>query len=290
MANDGYVGNLWMNYQVEFHFKVPIFGSWPAAPSTIKSFVEQKIKRGKLKLGRGQAVADKIKEAEDLLPSAKEEIDQRTLIFRRVPVGYFRDNELVKKEKKLTEVLAFPGGNIRSHIKDCATELSSDFFPKRQKGEDKSLASRVRKLYVVNDWVPIVKGGKLLGKGEFFEEFPIHVRDGRTGVPINSLKQCEGILNPVSISFTLQVMGYHDGSSSSVSKDELELIFSYGGEHGFGQERSRQYGRYEFTLTPLFSEETEKKSRTRKIKNTSELFPTENGEIGSFVPIGIDLQ
>lgn len=280
------VGNLWLDYKVEFNFTTAIFGSFPGAESVLRSFVEQKIEKGKLKLKDGEGIKKKISEARKTLPSGKEMEDQRTLVFRRIPREWFGNNSYLLKEKKANSFLGVHGGSIRSHIKDCARALSQNFMPTAKGTGEKSLGVRATHgLYVQDNWVPIVKNGKPLSTFEFYEEFSIHTTDFRTGQPIDSLKRCEGVRNPVSLSFILKTLGSANGESSLISREELAVIFEYGGIHGYGQERSRGYGRYVYEITPLFTLGEKKKAAADKALTDGEFSSPVEEE--SFVPLGL---
>jgi hypothetical protein len=57
--------------------------------------------------------------------------------------------------------------------------------------------------------------------------------------PRSSLKTIDYVREP-TLKFVLKVLD--DGV---IDRDILEAIFEYGGEHGMGQERSQDWGKYE---------------------------------------------
>lgn len=240
---------VWYDYQINFSFVTDVYGSFPAAPSVLDPFIDKKIKDGKISDSRvvltdkgcvelrnesmtiEQLHAAKLAEALETLPDAETMVEQRTLVFRR-----------------WNNALAFPGGNIRAHLKECARTLASLVLPKKVEGQ-RSLTQRATNgLYVRDTWVTLTRDGEAIREPEMTDEFLVHVIDPRTGIPRNSIKQCEGVKAPVEMSCTVAILG------DIITTEELDLILQYGGMHAFGQERSRGMGRYTYTVTNLSEE------------------------------------
>lgn len=235
--------HIWQDYRITWQFETAVFGSFPASSDILAKFTQKKMDDGKIRPtsrielgpeGRMDITADglsmkelydrKVEEALETLPTEEEMVEERSLVFRRYQ-----------------NVLSVHGGTIRSHVKDCARTLSSMLLPKVQ-GE-KSLAVRATNcLYVREDWVSLIRNGKNLTAPDMIEEFFVHVRHPRTGVQMSSIKRVEGLEPGVSLTFTLAILG------DLVTQEELTMILSYGGLHGYGQERSRGMGRYTFAI------------------------------------------
>ena len=237
--------NIWQDYLVCWEFKTPIFGNWPASPDVLARFVETRVKQGRIKpvqtiltedkgrvdvirqgLSIQQMQDSKIAEAIESLPEQdqeEEETAQRTLVFR-MHEG----------------CLAVQGGSIRAHLKNAARNLSSLALPKNVEGS-RSLAVRsVEGLYVAEDWIQLLRNGEPLTEPDSTEEFFVHVNHPRTGAPMSSLKSCQSLEPGVQLAFTLR------NFANIVTPEELSIIMQYGGTHGYGQERSRGFGRYVF--------------------------------------------
>lgn len=253
------IPSVWKDYCVTLEFTSPVYGGFPAAEKVLSSFIEKKIKDGAaapIRVQRGEEGIVEVKEnftqeekrdmmIQDALntvpPTKEDETEQRTLVFRRIPHGPFQG------------AFGIVGGSIRAHVKDCARVLSSSVIL-RGEGE-KSLNIRATNgLYVVEDWIPLIRRGRPIMESDGLDEFFVHVTNPRTGAPMSSIKQCERLDPPTSATFTLSVLAKGFGSPV-VAEDELSAIFTYGAVHGYGQERSRGMGRYicqveEITLPP----------------------------------------
>lgn len=241
--------NVWKDYRVTWNFETDVFGSFPASEDVMGAFINKKMKDRKITptkislmengvvevrregMSLDDLYAEKIQEGMASLPTEEGMIEERTLVFRR-------------HEGKL----AFQGGTVRAHIKDISRVLSSLVLT-RVDGGPKSLNVRATNgLYVAEEWVYLQKDGRSLTEPEFKEQFFVHVTNPRTGAPMSSIKECEGVrAKGASLSFTLKVLG------GIVTDEELDAIFTYGGIHGYGQERSRGMGKYLFTIEPVES-------------------------------------
>lgn len=240
--------NIWQEYQVTFLFTTPIFGSFPASTEILQAFVAKGIKdkrirpvdialtdTGRVDIRREampiEELADlKLNEGIDTLPPEQQqqaEIEKRTLIFRRI------DGKC-----------AVHGGTIRAHLKECARTLTSLVLPKNEKGSGlRSLNIRATNgIYINEDWIFLMRDGKPITAPDYIEEFFVHVTHPLTGQPMNSIKSVEGLKEGIHMTFTLKNLG------DIVSRQEMDAIFAYGGTHGYGQERSRGYGRYLFEI------------------------------------------
>lgn len=245
---------LWSRYKVTWTFHTPIFGSMPANDDVLAKWIGQKIKSGGLRPSEGESLEElrdrAIKEAAELLPTEKELLEERTLVFERPSWEEILNGPSPwswAKRNSNAKVIAFFGGNIRSHLKECARTLSSLIMAKAEGA--KSLSVRfLNGTYVAEDWVPVIRNGQFFAQGDIAQQFSVHIIDYRTGMRLNSLKKCEGISPPSQVVYTLKIMNKIGGKEARpiVTEEELGLVMEYGGTHGYGQERGRGYGRYTF--------------------------------------------
>jgi hypothetical protein len=238
--------NIWQKYTIQWTFATEIYGSFPASREILTPYVQKKIKDGAItptdikltETGRIDVRREtmsieeiqelKLKEALETLPEEEQEqteIEKRTLVFRRIE-GHF----------------AVHGGTIRSHLKECARLLASLVLPKRVEGLRSLNVRATNGLYIAEDWIPLLRDGQPIREPELQREFFVRATNPRTGAPLSSIKLCEGLRPNITLSFTLLNLG------NTVSEQELDAIMSYGGIHGYGQERSRGYGRYLFEV------------------------------------------
>lgn len=252
--------SLWSKYKIVWTFHTPIFGSMPAKEDVLINWIQQQIKRGRLRSVEGESLEElrdrAAREAAELLPTEKELLEERTLVFERplweevlrgpTPWSWASQNGDAR-------VIAFFGGNIRAHLKECARTLSSLVMAKAE--GTKSLSVRfLNGTYVAEDWVPVMRDGQFFTKGDLVEQFSVHAIDPRTGVRLNSLKQCEGISPPSQVTYTLRIINKIGKEVRPlVTEEELGLVMEYGGIHGYGQERGRGYGRYTFEFEKIES-------------------------------------
>lgn len=258
--------SLWSSYKVTWDFQTTLFGSMPASEDVLDKWVKQQITRGRLRPREQESIEElrdrAVKEAAELLPTEDELKEERTLVFKRVPWSAVLDGvgswQWVEKNGD-ERVISLWGGNIRSHLKECARALSSLVMAKPE--GVKSLSVRFTNgAYVAENWIPVVRNGlppevssySFFTIGDTAEEFSVHAVDFRTGARINSLKQCEGILPPCQVMFTLRIINKAGKKIEPlVTEEELDLIMQYGSIHGYGQERSRGYGRYVFEFEKI---------------------------------------
>lgn len=236
--------SVWEDIPITLKFSVPLYGSLPVEESKVAAFVEQKIHKGKLEPTRleltDEGVVKIFREGVSLEELHEEKVRQ---VLGEKP--FIPDKEIEKRSltfmRRGGKIVVF-GGTLRSHLKDGSRVLSSLVLPRKVEGQ-RSLAVRATAgLYVREEWIPVLRDGKPQKEGDMWTEFFLHLTNPATGAPMSSLKRVEGFHAGVTISFTLAVL------AGVVTMQELEMILVYGGLHGYGQERSRGMGRYEFTI------------------------------------------
>jgi len=232
--------NIWDIYHVEFNFYDSLCSSVPSNPEMITAWLEARSPAalppgGKTIKEITEEVLATIAEGEE---TVEEQYERTLLIFQRHE-----------------GILAMRSATVRAHIKDCARQISSMHLGKI-KGE-KAFSTRIINGVYLDEkqyWLPILRNGEQLREPDAVREKPIHAR-GPRGIPINALKAFEYV-NHVQLPFTLKVL------KGSAVQEDLEIIFMYGGVHGYAGERGDGEGRYDFTITK--EEEDAGKTETRK--------------------------
>ena len=145
---------------------------------------------------------------------------------------------------------------IRAHIKDVARVLSMLYVGKIEK--EKSFAVKVANaVYYPPElyYVPILnQAGTLLTEPTGRRDKAIHVMTAMG--PRSALKTMEYVTDAV-LEFPLTLLTQPDRTVEGrvvpgkmvVSEADLRTIFTYGGTHGYGPERSDGEGRYAFSVT-----------------------------------------
>lgn len=240
--------SLWNRYRVSFHFLTNLCGSVPGNKEIVKTFVTNKMPS--VKPAGGKDLEEIEQEILDTL--VEEEIEMNTLIFQRVAL-----NGAAEKSPALR------AGTVRAHIKDCSTQLSTQFsghIPaegkrdepdkdgEKKKSGKKGPTFRTRVLRGVyydetKYWLPILlpEGAATEPSGTY--DKPVHVRTPK-GQEVSALKRIEYIAPPSELCITLKVLK----GPGAVSRAELVQLFEYGGCHGYGGERSDGEGRYQATV------------------------------------------
>ncbi len=208
--------NLWTCYQVTFSFIDRLCGSVPANPDLTKAWLENRTPTVKPAGGRDEV-------AETLLKGEQQETT--LLCFQRA------DGQLVMR-----------AGTVKAHIKDCARVISAQAVGKI-KGE-RSFATKVINGVYQDEkqyWLPLLRqNGDPVTEADDTDQKAIHFKlpDGRM---LNAIKVFEYINQPV-LRFRLKVLG------NSPNQEDIEMLFNYGGVHGYGGERGDGEGRYEYKL------------------------------------------
>jgi hypothetical protein len=205
---------MWKKYEVELHFTTPFASSTPKNPKDIEAMIvarapsDSQLKR-RMEAGEDITPLDKLADQVGEEVEAEEEAERGYATFKRDDNGLYYEARCV-----------------RAHIKDCANQLQGLLGIKALKSK---VANRV-----------YVEPSKIyLGKKEPDGNETRIVHAMTMKGPRSSLKTIDYVDQPV-LKFQLKVLD--DGL---VDRDLLEAIFEYGGEHGMGQERSQDWGKYE---------------------------------------------
>ena len=197
---------MWKRYEVELHFSTPFASSTPKNPKDIEAML----------IARAPS-----KPPEDPipLPELAEQVKEEVEATGEVERGY-------ATFKRDDNGLYYEARCIRAHIKDCANILQGLL-------EIKALKSKVaNRVYVEPAKIYLDKK-----EPDGSETRIVHAMTMKG--PRSLLKTIDYVDSP-TLKFRLRVLD--DGV---VDEDILRAIFEYGGEHGMGQERSQDWGKYE---------------------------------------------
>ena len=204
---------MWKKYEVELRFTTPFASSTPKNPKDIDAML--------IARAPSEAELRKRKEAgEEIVPLGElgEQVAEEVKASEEVERGY----ATFKRDDK---GLYYEARCVKAHIKDCANQLQGFL-------ETKALKSKVaNRVYV--------EPAKIyLGKSEpdGSEVRIVHAMTMKG--PRSSLKTIDFVDSPV-LKFRLKMLD--DGV---IDEEILKAIFEYGAEHGMGQERSQDWGKY----------------------------------------------
>ena len=203
---------MWTKYEVELKFTTPFASSTPKNPKDIGAMLEARMPA---------------KPPEDAipLPELAEQVAEEVEATPEVERGYatFKRDE---------NGLYYEARCVRAHIKDCANQLQGLLGIKALKAK---VANRV---YVEPARIYLEKT-----EPDGNETRIIHAMTMKG--PRSSLKTIDYVDKPI-LKFNLKVL-----DDDVIDRDILEAIFEYGSEHGMGQERSQDWGKYELVKLEL---------------------------------------
>jgi len=215
---------MWTRYRVEWIFPLhKLCASVPADPDIVKKWLE----------ARQPAVRP---------PAAKTINEIQEEVFATIAAGEAEVAPSLLVFQRDSGRLVMRAATVRAHIKEAARTLSVQHIGRIQ-GERAFSTRVINGVYEDPSqyWIPILRpNGDPVVSADGTLDKPVHVR-GPRGEPLNALKTFEYV-EPARMDFTLQVLG------KSVSRDDLEKLFEYGGTHGYGGERGDGQGRYTFRV------------------------------------------
>jgi hypothetical protein len=236
---------LFTKYSVRWDFTTKLCASIPADPNLVAAW--QKARQPKVRPPGGRSIDEINEEVLASLPES-DEVPVNGLVFQREGVNGDRH-------------LCVRAATVRAHMKDCARVISSHYVGKIE-GE-RSFAVKVKNCVYHDEtqyWLPILRpDGSRISEADGTHEKAIHVTDAR-GRPMNAIKLFEFVY-PVRLDFTIKVL------AGAVKPKDLDILFTYGGVHGYAGERSDGEGRYTFTLREL-TDQPKEKGHGRKNKET----------------------
>lgn len=229
---------LWTEFNVRWDFVTKLCASVPGDPELLSRWLESR--KPTVRPPSSKSISEINEEVvATLLAERQEEEDLGSLlVFQRV------DGQCMQR-------LA----TIRAHIKDCARVISNQYVGKIQK--ERSWATRVINGVYLKPLGPNVSGTPFLPilrqdglparepDGRFDKAVQVTTMQGRR----SAIKNIEYIVN-ARLEFVLRVL-CSAGNKPSVSQNDLEMLFQYGGVHGYGGERSDGEGQYTYTIEPV---------------------------------------
>lgn len=209
---------LFIRYSVTWQFLNELCGSVPQNPDLIATWLQTRSPSAK------PAEARELSEiAEEVFESLANPTEGR-----QVGVTGFQ------RHPTIADSLAVRGATIRAHIKDCARQLSR-YVVGKVKGESSFAVRVVNTVYVLEEWVPILKNNQTIKEPDGWIEKPFTAMTPRG--PISAFKRFAYVTQP-SLTFMLLVTG------GAIQPVDLQVLFQYGGIHGYAGERGMGYGRY----------------------------------------------
>lgn len=139
--------------------------------------------------------------------------------------------------------LFVPGGNLRAHMKACADVVG----PHAKKGNVPGLpivqnfrSKAVKAIYIKENRLHILNGnGQVVKKPTTYRDATLSVMTAQG--PRTCLKRVDYI-EPAVIKATILLY------PGEIDRDWINVLLEYGCVQGFGQDRSLQFGRYDFEL------------------------------------------
>ncbi len=236
---------MWNEYTLTMDFTARLCGGSPRDAKLLERHVERRTAT--------DPQFQKLKEeaaANDRPPprSVAEVVDERAATIDPVPDGTTEEMEqrwvgFSKDEQGLF----VPGGNVRAHLKDCAGVLT-----------------KAMKLGHVDGLAAMANFHHHLKNAVYIREDRVHIRDKEGAIVTEASGYRDMTLSPMTaqgprtclkrvdyvedarITCTVLMMEY-----SQVKIAHVRACLDYGEQHGFGQDRSLQFGRYKATLVPV---------------------------------------
>jgi hypothetical protein len=205
---------MWRKYEVELRFTTPFASSTPKNPKDIEAMLIARAP-SELELKKRMEAGEEITQ----IPELAEQVAEEVKASEEVERGY----ATFKRDDK---GLYYEARCVKAHIKDCANQLQGFL-------EIKALKSKVaNRVYVEPAKIYLDKS-----EPDGSEVRIVHAMTMKG--PRSSLKTIDYVDSP-TLKFQLKVLD--DGV---IDEEILKAIFEYGSEHGMGQERSQDWGKYE---------------------------------------------
>lgn len=214
---------LFSMFKVRWDFVTSLCSSVPANPDLLQGWL--KARAPKVQPPNARSISEIQEEIVATLVEPEEDLmTKNLLVFQRV------NNQLVMR-----------AGTVRAHIKDCSRIISREWVGKIDK--ELSWSSRLINCTYLDErqyWLPVLKQstGEPFTEPDGIKEKPVHLWNG------NALKAYEFVQN-ARLEFTLKVLG------GNIKKDDFEILFQYGGLHGYAGERGDGEGKYTFSIEEL---------------------------------------
>lgn len=233
---------MWNNVKLTMKFTTSLCGGLPRD----EEFVARHVERRTASDSHHRKLAQEAEQNERPPPqSMTAVIDERVTTVDKVP------DDAEEETKKIWVGFAsddtglfVPGRNVRAHLKDLGGVLATPMKKGAIVGCKAIPAFRskfVNSVYVKEDRVYIRDvAGDVVTTASGFRDATLSVLTMQG--PRTCLKRVDYIDN-CQIVCTVQMLEY-----SEIALKHLKACLEYGGVHGFGQDRSLQFGRYEWTV------------------------------------------
>lgn len=229
---------MWRKLDLTMTFTVPLCGGVPRDPEIIDRWVDTrtatdaqhaKLEASAEEEGGKVQTLDEVKQERHDTVDTLEEVSEQDKVW----VGFSRDKT----------GLFVRGANLRAHLKDCAGVVG----PHAKKGDVPDMpkvlnfrAKAVDAIYIQEERLHILNGdGTVAQKATAFRDATLSVMTARG--PRTCLKRVDYIDPAVTKATILLYPG-------EITRDWLKVLLDYGCVHGFGQDRSLQFGRYQYEL------------------------------------------
>lgn len=230
--------NLWERYRVTVTFETPFGASLPQTQKEIDGMLNN---RKPTRVPEDATpIADLADDVAEKVGVEEEDGEPAHLTFPRDEDGPYLE-----------------GRTWRGHLKDAATQCAIYYkgtqeMRKRGFSEIKQFRAKfVNATYVADHEIPIYRpdGTRVTGI-DGTETRPIHVMTMQG--PRSTIKKVDYIDAGCYVVFDLLVQ-----TGTPIGLSELQTCFEYGCVHGYGAERSQDWGRYAYTIEKLEAEQTE---------------------------------
>ncbi len=225
---------MWIEFPLQLRFTTPLCGGVPRDDELVDDWIRARAASdSKLKtMPEAQTLDQVTAERQATTDTLDEEIEQG---LARIWVGFSRDEN----------GLFLRGANMRAHLKDCASVLARGMKltipPLGCTAVKQFKAKLADAIYIKEDRLYVLhKDGEIYQAATQYRDATLSVFTAQG--PRQCMKRID-MCFPASLRCTVQLL-----ESSEIDREHIVACLEYGKVHGFGQDRSLQYGRYEYTL------------------------------------------
>lgn len=228
---------IWHTVKVRWDFLTKLCSSVPADPAMRAAWLEAR--QPSVRPPSSRSISEINEEVVSTIAEEAEEGEELggLLVFQRV-----------------NGACVMRAATIKAHLKDCARVLSNQYIGKI-KGE-RSFATRILNGVYPDPatyWIPVLRQDGLLVRepdGRFDKAVHVKTMQGSR----SAIKTMEYI-EQGRMEFSLKIL-LASGNKPSVSVEDLTMLLTYGGVHGYAGERGDGEGRYTFTIESVDGKET----------------------------------
>lgn len=222
----------WRQLELELRFTTPLCGGVTRNDALVEGWVEMRAPKklpepigpdGRQPKSLATVTAERLETTDTI--SADDEMAKMWVGFSKDGTGLF-----------------VRGGNMRAHLKDCADTIGKLIRDQGAEAKPKNFKAKfIALIYVAEERLYLEgKGGAIVTEPTAHKDATMNVMT-RLG-PRTCLKRVDQVF-PCSLRCTVQML-----ETKEINRDALVACLDYGKVHGFGQDRSLQFGRYEYDL------------------------------------------